>query len=70
MKSLVTLFFLAWVSFSHSLRPNTLFGVISRASSHTEELPDLYEASISELQLGLEQGKFTSVDLVKVHYHL
>ena len=28
--------------------------------------PDLYEASISELQDGLEKGQFTSVDLVKV----
>jgi hypothetical protein len=30
------------------------------------QLPDLYEASISELQDGLEHGHFTSVDLVKV----
>lgn len=29
-------------------------------------LPDLYEASIAELQAGLEKGLFTSVDLVKV----
>ena len=29
-------------------------------------LPDLYEASISELQYGLEEGHFKSVDLVKV----
>jgi len=29
-------------------------------------LPDLYEASIAELQDGLEKGLFTSVDLVKV----
>ena len=28
--------------------------------------PDLYEASIAELQSGLESGLFTSVDLVKV----
>lgn len=27
--------------------------------------PGLYEASILELQSGLETGKFTSVDLVK-----
>lgn len=31
-----------------------------------QPLPDLYEASISELQEGLEKGLFTSVDLVKV----
>jgi hypothetical protein len=28
--------------------------------------PDLYEASVEELQSGLEAGHFTSVDLVKV----
>ncbi|EJF59884.1 amidase signature enzyme [Dichomitus squalens LYAD-421 SS1] len=30
-------------------------------------LPDLYEASIAELQAGLEQGHFTSVDLVTAY---
>ncbi|KAH9942367.1 amidase signature enzyme [Epithele typhae] len=30
--------------------------------------PDLYEASISELQDGLEKGHFTSVDLVKAYF--
>ena len=30
------------------------------------KFPDLYEASIAELQTGLERGDFTSVDLVKV----
>ncbi|RDX52374.1 amidase signature enzyme [Lentinus brumalis] len=30
--------------------------------------PDLYEASISELQQGLEKGHFTSVDLVKAYF--
>ena len=34
---------------------------VARAS-----LPDLYEASIAELQDGLEKRQFTSVDLVKV----
>ena len=29
-------------------------------------LPDLYEVSIAELQAGLEQERFTSVDLVTV----
>jgi amidase len=29
-------------------------------------LPDLYEASISELQEGLDAGHYTSVDLVQV----
>ncbi|KAI0292041.1 amidase signature enzyme [Multifurca ochricompacta] len=31
-------------------------------------LPDLYEASITELQDGLNQGHFTSVDLVKAYF--
>ena len=30
------------------------------------KLPDLYEASVLELQEGLDGGHFTSVDLVKV----
>ncbi|KAG8685164.1 hypothetical protein FRC09_014925, partial [Ceratobasidium sp. 395] len=39
-------------------------------SSHTEdpEYPDLYEASIVELQTGLDKGHFTSVDLVKAYF--
>lgn len=32
--------------------------------------PDLYEASIEELQNGMEAGHFTSVDLVKVSCNL
>lgn len=36
------------------------------ASSSSVTFPDLYEASIEELQVGLEKGHFTSVDLVKV----
>ncbi|KAI9449072.1 amidase signature enzyme [Lactarius psammicola] len=31
-------------------------------------LPDLYEASIAELQDGLENGHFTTVDLVKAYF--
>lgn len=36
--------------------------------TRTDQLkfPDLYEASIAELQEGMEKGLFTSVDLVKV----
>lgn len=36
------------------------------ASAGAVAFPDLYEASIAELQDGLEKGHFTSVDLVKV----
>jgi amidase len=31
-------------------------------------LPDLYEASIAELKYGLDNGYFTSMDLVKVKF--
>ncbi|KAJ7236895.1 amidase signature enzyme [Mycena haematopus] len=31
-------------------------------------LPDLYEASISELQAGLDAGHFTSVDLIQAYF--
>ena len=34
--------------------------------SESFKFPDLYEASIAELQDGLERGHFTSVDLVNV----
>ncbi|KAG8732599.1 hypothetical protein FRC11_012418 [Ceratobasidium sp. 423] len=33
----------------------------------SEKYPDLYEASIQELQLGLERGYYTSVDLVTAY---
>ena len=36
-------------------------------SEPSTNLPDLYEASISELQSGLQAGAFTSVDLIKVY---
>jgi len=37
-----------------------------RAGLLSAPYPDLYEASIEQLQNGLEQGHFTSVDLVRV----
>lgn len=40
--------------------------VFAISGPDTAELPDLYEASIAELQDGLQKGHFTSVDLVKV----
>lgn len=45
--------------------PRRLVSPTRRLTSNTT-LPDLYEASIAELQSGLEQGLFTSVDLVTV----
>ncbi|KAL4264252.1 Amidase signature (AS) superfamily protein [Pleurotus pulmonarius] len=35
---------------------------------HDVPLPDLYEASVLELQVGLNAGHFTSVDLVKAYF--
>lgn len=32
------------------------------------KFPDLYEASVMELQAGLDAGLFTSVDLVEVNH--
>ncbi|KAF8575673.1 amidase signature enzyme [Ramaria rubella] len=37
-------------------------------ASQSDSLPDLYEASIAELQGGLENRDFTSVDLVKAYF--
>lgn len=45
--------------------PRRIVSPTRRLASNTT-LPDLYEASIAELQSGLEQGLFTSVDLVTV----
>lgn len=45
--------------------PRRLTSTARRAASNVT-LPDLYEASIAELQSGLERGLFTSVDLVTV----
>ncbi|KAG8758454.1 hypothetical protein FRC12_010008 [Ceratobasidium sp. 428] len=60
----------------HSLRwqpvvilSSLLLATILWFSSHTRdfEYPDLYEASIVELQISLDKGQFTSVDLVKAY---
>jgi len=60
-EKLVTLFW-AWLALSHSFYVSR--AVVSAAI--TTPLPDLYEASVIELQAGLTSGQFTSVDLVKV----
>ncbi|KAL0071185.1 hypothetical protein AAF712_001749 [Marasmius tenuissimus] len=43
---------------------NLQFGVAKEPS----KFPDLYEASVIELQQGLDDGLFTSVDLVKAYF--
>ncbi|KAG9226690.1 hypothetical protein CCMSSC00406_0006085 [Pleurotus cornucopiae] len=46
--------------------PSFLFATTTQ--SNGVALPDLYEASIAELQAGLHAGHFTSVDLVKAYF--
>lgn len=51
------------------LRLRALFWLGLSASatlSVAQTLPDLFEASVVELQSGMEAGNFTSVNLVKV----
>ena len=44
--------------------------VLSKTVERATQFPDLYEASVVELQDGLERGDFSSVDLVKVSLDL
>ncbi|KZT56007.1 amidase signature enzyme [Calocera cornea HHB12733] len=44
-----------------------VFALGGTAAFGSPELPDLLDASIAELQAGLEKGDFTSVDLVKAY---
>ncbi|KAI0291777.1 amidase signature enzyme [Multifurca ochricompacta] len=56
-----------WAFFAHL----GLQFLLSRARASARapaSFPDLYEASITELQDGLEKGLFTSVDLVKAYF--
>ncbi|KAJ7720972.1 amidase signature enzyme [Mycena maculata] len=40
----------------------------SLPAARAAPLPDLYEASVRELQAGLDAGQFTSVDLIKAYF--
>lgn len=52
----------AWIC-----QANPLPGTVAASAPPVKiTFPDLYEASIAELQDGLEKGHFTSVDLIKV----
>ncbi|KII91546.1 hypothetical protein PLICRDRAFT_135820 [Plicaturopsis crispa FD-325 SS-3] len=51
--------FLALLSVAHS---------IDASARGRGPLPDLYEASVAELQAGLDANQFTSVDLVKAYF--
>ncbi|RPD60677.1 amidase signature enzyme [Lentinus tigrinus ALCF2SS1-7] len=65
LASLLTLILaLVWAGYGfkqESARPPT-------AEAAAFAFPDLYEASIAELQAGLAKGQFTSVDLVKAYF--
>lgn len=50
--------------------PPIVMMTVTDAETSESKLPDLYEASIAELNLGLNKGLFTSVDLVKVRGNL
>jgi len=62
---LLTIFW-AWLALSNSFFVSR--GVVSAAIPTS--LPDLYEASVIELQAGLTSEQFTSVDLIKVRKHV
>ncbi|KAH9054227.1 amidase signature enzyme [Lactarius vividus] len=59
-----------WAVFVFLIFQYLLCGGPSRnpVTPYHAQLPDLYEASITELQDGLENGHFTSVDLVKAYF--
>ncbi|CAK5282823.1 unnamed protein product [Mycena citricolor] len=44
------------------------FSALSAADKSPPKFPDLYEASVLELQAGLDAGHFSSVDLVKAYF--
>ncbi|KAJ8082283.1 hypothetical protein PM082_008134 [Marasmius tenuissimus] len=54
------------LSFASALFPSRNFDFSLSKDSYG--LPDLYEASVIELQQGLDDGLFTSVDLVKAYF--
>ena len=57
------LIFTNFIAFAHV---DVVFGEQEVLVQNPAVFPDLYEASIAELQLGLDKGLFTSVDLVNV----
>lgn len=54
----------AWISLFVAIS----HGLESVETRSTPKFPDLYEASITELQAGLDAGHFTSVDLIKTYF--
>lgn len=62
----LTLLVLSTICYVHCLSFSFSDLVSMRSLYVKRQLPDLYEASVPELQAGLDAGDFTSVDLVKV----
>ncbi|KAJ6532413.1 amidase signature domain-containing protein [Mycena capillaripes] len=62
--SLALILFCAHLARCFSIATPIGFGRVARSPA----LPDLYEASVPELQAGLDAGHFTSVDLVKAYF--
>ncbi|KAJ8082276.1 hypothetical protein PM082_008125 [Marasmius tenuissimus] len=54
------------LTFASALSPSKIFEF--SGSRDFSKFPDLYEASVTELQQGLDDGLYTSVDLVKAYF--
>ncbi|KAJ7616304.1 amidase signature enzyme [Mycena polygramma] len=53
---------------AHLARPFSFTSPLSFGVARAPALPDLYEATVPELQAGLDAGHFSSVDLVKAYF--
>lgn len=62
------IFSLALLALTQLARGFTFSQLLAADIKVKAPLPDLYEATIAELQAGLDAGHFTSVDLVKVRF--
>ncbi|KAH7881680.1 amidase signature enzyme [Phlebopus sp. FC_14] len=62
--------FVAWVLTGLLLTQSSILSSPSCfvSAAVSTPLPDLYEASLTELQAGLTSGQFTSVDLIKAYF--
>ncbi|KAJ7176038.1 amidase signature enzyme [Mycena crocata] len=61
--------FRSFFALAFALRPVlSLSALRADVSTSGVSLPDLYEATIADLQAGLDAGHFTSVDLVKAYF--
>jgi hypothetical protein len=65
VERLLTTMFIARPIWLVCLAVSLLVSALATPTPPTK-LPDLYEASLAELQEGLDAGHFTSVDLIKV----